>query len=491
MMSSSLFHLWQSLIEKILEPFPSAALVTLDGELLTSKYQSLADIGTLPAAALTCAQYFQIKPHDVFMINDPYSGGTVLSSVNLVTGVNFDSSHGSACEALLVVRIPFKPRVPIASSVEQEGVRIPPTPLVGQGVLNEQIVEAICAHPMAPAHLREGLERGLGWIQAAGIELGRLKALTGAALNKRYAKDWLQNAQIRFQDLLHDLAQGSARAEVNLTPRSRLSLAVEIKDKRVSFNFTGSGSPDRYALSDAATLGACVGALAACLNVEVPINSGVLRSVDVIAPLGSVVHARYPAPVFMGFTDGTSVVAGLVLRLLGQIDKKLTMAQSGLGQCSFELDFNDGRYYYDDLEPGAAASRNRKGADALDLWRRTHLQRSIEASERLYPMRIRSVALRSQSGGSGLLGGGDGQTKVIEVLAPARLRWNMSRGVLKPEGLLGGKSAIGAEILCQRAGQHESQTLDDSGELTLAPGDQVILHSSGGGGFGEAETKST
>lgn len=489
-MASSLFHLWQSLTEKILEPFPSAALVTPEGELLVSKYQSLADIGTLPAAAFTCFQYFQVKASDVIIINDPYSGGTVLSSVNLVTGVNFDQSipASSPCEALLVVRIPFKPRVPISTTVEKEGVRIPPTPLVSQGVLNESILDAICAHPMAPPQLRGGLERGLAWIQAAGIEFGRIKSLTGSSLTRRLAKDWLQNAQSRFQDLLHDLSQGSAKTEVNLSAKSRLSLAIEIKDQRVSFNFTGSGQPDRYALSDAATLGACVGALAAALNVEVPINSGVLRSVDVIAPLGSVVHARYPAPVFMGFTDGTSVVAGLVLRLLGQIDKKLSMAQNGLGQCSFELDFGDGLFYFDDLEPGMAASRERKGADALDLWRRTHLQRSIEASERMFPLKIRSVAIRSQSGGSGLLGGGDGQTKVIEVLKPAILRWGLSRGVLKPEGLQGGKSAIGPEILFQKLGQ-EAEVLSDSGEVKLQAGDQVILHSSGGGGFGEAESK--
>jgi N-methylhydantoinase B len=444
-LSASVFNLWQSLLEKILEPFPSAALVTPEGELLVAKYQSLADIGTLPAAALTCHQYFQLKTGDVIVINDPYSGGTLLSSVNLVAGVHFDGSLpvGSTPEALIVVRIPFKPRVIVAQSVENEGVRIPPTPLVSGGVLNEQVLSAIAAHPMAPPVLRAGLERGLLWLQEASAEIGRMKALSGISLNKRIAKDWLQSAQVRFQALLHDLSQGSAKAEVALSPRSKLALMIEIKDNRISFNFTGSGVPDRYALSDAATLGACVGALAAAMNVDIPLNGGILRSVDVIAPLGSVVHARYPSPVFMGFTDGTSVVAGLVLRLLGQIDKKLSMAQNGLGQCAFELDFGDGRFFYDDLEPGAAATRDRRGSDALDLWRRTHLQRSIETIEKMYPMRIRSVAIRSQSGGSGLLVGGDGQTKVIELLAPARLRWNLSRGILKAEGVQGGKAAIG------------------------------------------------
>lgn len=486
-MSAPLFNLWQSVIEHFLEPFPAAALVTVDGDLLVLRYQSLADIGTLPTAAITCHQYFQVKPGDVIVINDPYSGGSVLSSINLVTGVHFDggSKSHSPSEALLVVRIPFKPRVILANSVESEGVRIPPTPLVHGGVLNQEVLKAIAGHPLAPPHLQSGLERALNQLKTASQEIGRLKSLTGASLSKRMARDWLQLAQTQFHHLLGDLAEGNARGEIQLSPKSRLSLAIEIKDHRVAFNFTGSGPPDRYALSDAATLGSCVGALVATLNAEVPLNGGILRAVEVIAPLGSIVHARYPAPVFRGFTDGTALVAGMVLRLLGMIDRKLQSGQSGLGTCAFEIDFGKGCYFFDDLEPGTAASRERRGADALDLWRRTHLQRSLEAIERLYPLRMRSAAIRAQSGGSGLLGGGDGQTKVYELLAPAKLKWSISRGLMKPEGASGGKSAIGPEILCQRLGQ-ERETLADEGEMDLHAGDQVIIHSAGGGGYGEA-----
>ena len=100
-------------------------------------------------------------------------------------------------------------------------------------------------------------------------------------------------------------------------------------------------------------------------------------------------------------------------------------------------------------------------------------------------MRVRSAAIRSQSGGSGQLEGGDGQTKVFEVLTAAKLKWNFSRGIHKPEGANGGKAAIGPEIFCQKPGQ-DKQPLGDCGELTLEPGDQVVVHSSGGGGFGEA-----
>lgn len=476
------FGIWQSLLERILEPFPAAALVSLDGDLLVSRYQALADIGTLPVAALTCHQYFRIRPGDVVIINDPYSGGSVLSSINLVTAVNSEGTDTP--EALLVVRIPFKPKVVVSTSVEAEGIRIPPTPLVQKNQVNQAIWSAICSHPLAPPGIEVGLEAGMKRLQIAAGEIRRLKALTGASLTKKHIKDWMALAQSQFSDLLHDLSEGTARGEVVLSPKSRIALSIEVKDHRVSFNFTGSGAPDRYALSDSATLGACIGALTAALNVNVPINSGVVHSVDVVAPLGSVVHAKYPAPVALGFTDGTAIVAGLVLRLLGQIDRKLMMAQGGLGQCAFEIDFGGGRYFYDDVEPGSAATKDRKGSDSLDLWRRSHLQRSVEAIERLYPIKVGSVAVRSQSGGSGQWVGGDGQTKVFELLAKGTLRWSLSRGLLKPEGALGGKSAIGPEMAIQRLGQPK-EILGDQGELALQPGDQVVVQSGGGGGVGE------
>jgi N-methylhydantoinase B len=481
------FHLWQNLTERILAPFPAAALVTFEGELLVSRAATLADIGTLPVAALTCYQYFKPKTGDVIVVNDPYSGGTLLSSITLVTAVSTEGEVGRSIpgEALLVVRLPLKPRVVLSESVEQEGVRIPPTPLVSDGVLNQQILAAIAAHPLAPQHLKPGIERALDWLRVAGAEFARLKKLTGENLSKRVIKDWLQLSQDRFFEALGELAVGTARTEVAIGDRSRICLSIEIKNHRVAFNFTGSGTPDRYALSDAATMGACVGALVASLRANVPINSGVFRLIDVVAPLGSIVHARYPSPVSLGFTDGVEAVAGIVLRLLGQVDSKLQIAGQGLSQCAMEIDFGNGSYFFDDLEPGTAGSRDRRGVDGVDLWRRSHLHRSIEMIEKLYPLRVRSAAFRSDSGGSGQYGGGNGQTKVLEVLAPARLSWNLSRGILKPEGASGGKSAIGADIACQKPGE-PSENLPDHGTRQLQTGDLVIVHSSGGGGFGEA-----
>ncbi len=483
----SRFLILESLVERAIQNYPAAALVSLDGDVLVLRYQALADIGTLPVAALTCHQYFQVKPDDVIIINDPYSGGSLLSSINLVTGVQFDSSSSRAnsSDALLVVRIPFKPRVSLASSVEAEGVRIPPTPLVHNGQMNQEVLEAICSHPLAPVELRQGIAKGIEQIRESQSQLQRVKAFTGLQLTKKAIKEWLQVAQDRFQDQVGHLAEGRSKFEIAISPKSKVALEIEIKNHRVAFNFTGSGAPERYALSDSATLGACVGALLAAMNVDVPINSGVYRALEVIAPLGSIVHARYPAPVFLGFTDGTALIAGMVLKILGQIDKKLQMGQAGLSICALELAFEDGRYFFDDMEPGGPATRERRGSDALDLWRRTHLQRSIESIERLYPIRVRSVAIRSESGGSGMMGGGDGQTKVLEVLKSAQLRWAVTRGVLKPEGAAGGKSAIGPEILVRRQGG-EPEILSDFGSLDLIAGDQVILQSAGGGGYGEA-----
>jgi len=467
-----------------LRRFHAATIVTVDGEVLALRYQTLSDIGTLPVAALTCNQFFQPKVGDVIVMNDPYSGGSLLSSVNLVTAINFSqNSVGAAPDALLCIRVPFKPRVTLAESVEKEGVRIPPTPLVSQGEVNTELMNSICSHPLAPHAFAAGLTQGMEMLNEGVQELARLKNLMGGPITKKLLKDFLAAAQKQFQKILGEMAVGDAKGEIYLSENSRLNLVVSVHKQRVAFNFTGSGAPDRFALSDSATLGACLGALIAALSDSYPINAGLFRCIDVIAPLGSVVHCRYPAPVGLGMTDGTQWVANLVVRLLGQIDRKFQVPQSGVSLCAFELDFGNGLYFYDDLEPGTAAASDRPGYAGLDLWRRSHLMRSVELIEKMYPLRVKSCAVRSQSGGSGQLPGGDGVTKVIELIAPATLRWCLSRGILKPEGLAGGKAAVGPELYLQRKGSTKEE-LGDQGQLTLQAGDQFIVHSSGGGGFG-------
>lgn len=453
--------------------FPAAALVGADGDLLALHYQSLADIGTLPAAAQTCRQYFQLSPGEVVLMNDPYSGGSILSSVNLIM---------AADECLLVVRVPFRPHVPLAKSVDQEGVRIPPTPLVVKGQLNQDFLSAVAGHPMAPKNFVPVVTQTVQKMSEWRKRFATIVQISESPWTRKWQREWMDLAEQQAEAHISELSEGDGRWETQFGGASRLVMQLQIQGQRVSFNFTGSGAPDQLALSDAATQGACVGALASTLPHALPITSGLLRRVDVIAPLGSNVHAKYPAPVYLGFTEGTSIIANGVIKLLGQIDRKLQCGLSGIGRSAVELNFSDGQFYFEDVDPGLAARPNKKGTPALDPFLRTHLHRSIEASEKLFPLRFISVAIRSDSGGSGQWKGGDGMSKVIEVLKPATLRWSQAPHTVRPEGAMGGKSALPSEIQVQTS--EGVLELEGRGEMKLDSGSQVILKSGGGGGVG-------
>ncbi|MBX7231615.1 MAG: hydantoinase B/oxoprolinase family protein [Bdellovibrionales bacterium] len=495
MMEMSPSPFFQFMVEKNLKKFPAAALISTEGELLFSHIQTIVDVGTLPSAALTCHKYFQLKPNDVVLLNDPYSGAGPLSSVHLVAGVQFDSqSKNSLSEALFVVRLPFKPLVKLFTSVEQEGLRIPPTPLVTKGNLNLDLLKVISSQPGAPKHFYDVVLENFEKLKQTLFKLSQLKHWIGSlgpvnnlTFSKKYIRDSISSTQHHFQLILNDLPESQARTEIALSEKSRIVLSMSLKNGRVAFDFAGSSAPDFLALSDAATLGVCAGTLVAALRplvtFDIPLNAGVLRCLEIIAPLGSLVHARYPASVSIGFTDGVNIIANMILKLLGEMDKRIRVAQCGRSQCSIGLQFENDLYFYDQLDPGMGARENRPGQDTLNLWQRSQLHRSVESIEKIFPLRIESVGLRSKSAGEGKYEGGSGQTKEYTVLAPALLSWVSLDESYNADGVEGGRSATSSEILLKRSNS-TLQKLAIMGETLLQSGDQILIHSAGGGGYG-------
>jgi N-methylhydantoinase B/oxoprolinase/acetone carboxylase alpha subunit len=287
---------------------------------------------------------------------------------------------------------------------------------------------------------------------------------------------------------------GEARVDFDLGPKERLKLRTEITDGKVVFDFSGSDPGTNHHLTFQGTFGACAGALMAFLRKPIPLNSGTLSVVEVVAPKGSIVNANFPKPVSLGMTDGLDVIANLVIQCLSMIDKTHAVASSGSTHCAMEIRFSGGRRFYDRVHPGTGADAKKVGLDGHSLWWRALLSPSIEEIERRYPLIFESVALRANSGGSGLNDGGSGVAKTFRVLEESELAWNFTDSNDKPMGFAGGKSALGPEMLVIKAGKDkgpdgaplagEKIKLPARGEMKLQPGDRVSILAPGGGGFG-------
>lgn len=476
----------QSIFEFSLKNFYSAALVDGEGQPLSIHYQNLTDIGTYPSAAQISHKYMQIADGDAVLLNDPYSGGSILSTMTLVMGVDVptQSKRAEGTKLLLCARVAFKPKVVMAQSIEEEGIRIPPAPIFHDGKINAELVAMISDHPSCPTYFESYVSEMLQKMSAARETLLSNLAAVGVDLTKKRLKEFHQASLNRARLALSQLSIGEAKVEIPIGPQQKIALRVEVGDEHVLFDFTNTTDSQVFHLTDSATLGACAGALFAVLNRNVPINAGSLRVLEVVAPQGSLVNARYPAPVFVGLTDGASLIASLVVKLLGRIDSRISMAQTHHAQCALELNFTNRPHYFDFLESGVAGSREQEGLSGFDLWKRSHLNPSIEQVENLFPVQVKTNDFRQKSGGTGERSGGNGVTRVLEVRESASMKWILSPPLSKPEGFAGGKAASGPEVLIQRKGS-EKQKLENFGETSLNAGDLVILNSAGGGGFGE------
>lgn len=459
-------------------------LTTYDGMPIYLKYQNLAEIGSLPMVVQTTHQYLQLMDGDVAITNDPYSGGTILSNLYLSIGISSEQKKNRQVDLLIVKKVSLKPRIVLGDNIDNEGIRIPPTPLVVNGKLNTDILSAMAQHPLAPAGFEQALRAGIDDIKKLREDFLKMNEVFEIEWSRSFIKEYFKDSQEAMKKFIGQFRSGEQLAELELNDGSQLKLSIEVSDENIIFDFSGCENSRSVHLTHAAALGGCTGALISLSEKKLPINQGIFQCIQVIAPEGSLVHAKYPNPVYFGMTDGVTLLANFVLKAIGNLDKSKRFPLSGSSSYSFNLDFQNGVHFFETLEPGSAASRFKNGYDGLNIWQRSHLEPSIEEIERRFPISIDSCSYRPHSGGDGRYIGGRGVVKSITVKEKCKFTWSINEPNEKPLGMMGGKDAQNADVLIIRKGK-EKEALAKIGSLELNAEDRVIIQSAGGGGFGD------
>ncbi|NQZ01782.1 MAG: hydantoinase B/oxoprolinase family protein [Bdellovibrionales bacterium] len=482
--------LLQSVFETYLEPFTAAAIIDNQGRALAIKAADLVDIGTFPTSAQLSDQYLQLQHGDIVLLNDPFSGGSHLSSMTLVKGFELPVSKSDKLKKLLIcVRVPFRPRLGAGAKLEEEGVRVPPAPIFMNGELNKQLMEGLGQHPLCPESFEEFITREINLLQQrSDILSSQIRAL-GFELNDKSVGEFHALAHEKAKQALDEIAIGEAKVEQKFSKDvGKLTLQFTSTEKSLLFDFTGTTGSEVLNLTDNATFGACVGATYSVLDTVVPLNHGSLQAISVTTPKDTMVNTQKAKPIYMGLTDGPGVLASLVLKAIGQVDNRKQVAQSGLSQCSLEFVFADGSRYFDSTHVGLAATPDKPGVSGLDPWRRSHLNPSVEAAEKRFPVQVVSHNYRQKSGGSGLHQGGDGVTRKLKIQQDAELNWRIFDELKKNDGLSGGKTGTGPEVTLTSADGQITQ-LNKLGQIRVSAGSTVTINSAGGGGVGEVETE--
>ena len=442
------------------------------------------------------------EPGDIYIVNDPYLGGTHLMDVRFARPFYRDgevfcwlSNTGHWPDTGGAVPGGFSAS---ATAVEQEGLRLPPVKLFKRGALDQEIYSIICSN-IRIADQRIGDVKA----QAAALEVGADRL---SALLDRYS-DAVVRAAI---DELADRAEAQMKAGIDEIPDGDYCgeawvdsdgvvnepLAIRLKVSktpgRLEFDFAGSSPPCIGPMNSvlATTLSSVYLAMRH-LFPEAPLSAGAFRPLHVVRPEGTFLDARYPRPVSGCAAEVSQRIAEAVFAaLVAPLPHRATAAPAGTSG-NFGLGGHDpatGRDYvmYQLSGGGYGGGEDldglTNGCSTIGISKAP----PIEIMEQNFPVLYRRYALREDSGGAGRKRGGFGLEYEIELRrGNAKASFVMDHGRFGPQGALGGENGAKNEVKVTRSGTEETPPhLSKAQDIPLAPGDRVLVRTPGGGGFG-------
>jgi len=460
----------------------STALFDAGGELVMQAEHIPVHLGSMPDAVAAVLDEEQ-RPGGAWILNDPYRGGTHLPDVTLVSPVFADDDllGFAACRAHHAdVGGPTPGGMPARSrTLEEEGVVIPPTRI------EDDVLERLAAQMRAPRQRLADLRAQAAANRVGERRLAELVERHGLAPLRAGMEEILAYAERRTRAALAAFPDGAYAAADALEDDAdgepgEITLRVEarIEGDRLTLDFGGTDAQVEGNLNCplSVTKSAAFFAVRVLTDPDAPPSAGAHRPIEVLAPEGCLLNARFPAAVVAGNIETSSRVADLVIAALGGARPVPAQGQGTMNNLTLA---NDDFTYYETVGGGQGACPDADGPSAIHVAMSNTLNTPVEALETEFPLRVRELALRRGSGGSGRRRGGDGIVREIEALAPMRYTLLGERRRHGPRGRDGGgDGAPGRNLL-------SGEPLPGKAEGDLAAGDVLRVETPGGGGFGE------
>jgi len=467
----------ESIINSWTTRHPNVSLVTEDGLSLVSAAFHVADICSLPSAVQATHQYLKLKENELAICNDPYTGGSIPSHITLVTAFrlkNYDSL------LLLGHRIATRPKLNFGKTVDEEGLKIPPTPA---GYLNEPahpVLDAIAAHPFSPDDFKERIQKGVAALREAKTSFIYSAEMFNLDLNRQLCQSYVQTSHLAAQSLLSEFAHGHAEVQWNLEGGEKIRLQLENTGSRLNLDFTGTTYISGLHLTESHVLGCAVRVLQQVTGHFIPINSGSLLAFNLTIPRNSALSSQSPKPTTFGVLVGSNLICDIILRALSLLNPKRKKMRSNSLPMILTFSFGE-RNYYDLLSSGSLATPDKRGEPGIDTWNESGLSPSIEEVEARFPLEILALKKRADSGGQGDQRGGDGILKSYRLLQDAKLKWFFGYPIKNETNTNSGQGQAPQIILIN--GDNEITHTELKGEVMLPAGTIVTALSRGGHAF--------
>ncbi len=481
----------------------SCALFDSEAKLVAQAEHIPVHLGAMPHSVKIILEEHEgdFAEGDEFILNDPYRGGTHLPDITIAAPI-FYNGQLAGFAANRAHHSDVGGGTPgsmssLSTDVFQEGIRIPPVKLVEKGKTNRDLLDLVLSNVRTPKERLGDLRA-----QEAANNLGRKRfaelvqkqGIKTILSGMRQLMDYSSHLMLRK---IRKIPRASASAIDYLdsdgfdATKIPVKLKLTVGDGKIVFDFTGSSRQVKGPVNAvySITLSAVYYVVRCVTDPSIPPNEGCFRSVEVIAPPGTIVNALPPAPVAGGNVETSQRIVDVSLKAFGSIipERICAACQGTMNNVTIGgTNPANGRYftYYETIAGGFGGRHGKDGIDGIHSHMTNTLNTPVEALEAGFPLRVRRYELVTGSGGRGRFRGGLGIRRDIEILSDqATISLLGDRQKIPPWGFQGGKpGAPGQYSILRKTGRFER--LGSKCTVSGRTGDILTIRTPGGGGYG-------
>lgn len=469
----------------------STAIFDAEGRMVVQSASIPVHLGAMPES-VAAVRDRGARSGEIWAVNDPYRGGTHLPDITLVSPVDIDGrlaayavtrAHHADVGGMSPGSMPAGSR-----ELFQEGLIIPPVRLVVDGEPVRDVFDLILANSRTPTEREGDLRAQIAAHRLADRRLAEVAARHGGPRVQEAFAALLDYAERRTRAAIAAMPDGTWRAEEALEGDGvtdeplwiRVAVTIDGSTMRVDFTGTAAAAAGNVNCPMAVTRSAVYFVVRAITDPDIPASAGAFAPVEITAPEGSVVNARYPAAVVAGNVETSSRIVDVVFGAVGQA---IPVPAQGQGTMNNLVIGGQGFTYYETVGGGQGASATADGPSGIHVAMSNTLNTPIEALETAYPLRVVRYRLRRGTGGPGAHRGGDGIERVLLTLVDTEASVLAERRTSGPQGREGGgdgapgrTSINGREVPAKWRGR-------------LRAGDVIGVETPGGGGYGAPESR--
>ncbi len=471
----------------------SCAVFDAKGQLVANAPHIPVHLGSMGESvrSLITAEGDNLKAGDVYILNNPYNGGTHLPDVTVITPVFINQGEENTLQFYVASRghhadiggITPGSMPPNSKTFNEEGVLLDNFKLVEEGHFREKELLAILLSGEYPvrnpkqniADLQAQIAANTKGVQ----ELNKMVAQFSLKTVQTYMQFVQDNAELSVRKAIDALSSGSFSCELDSGDKIQVAITINSKKRSAKIDFTGTSAQmaNNFNAPKAICKAAVLYVFRTLVNDDIPLNEGCLKPLEIILPQGSLLNPNPPAAVVAGNVETSQNITDCLYGALGV----MAASQGTMNNFTFG---NDQYQYYETICGGSGAGANFDGTDAVH----THMTNSRitdpEVLEWRFPVILEQFAIRPESGGKGRHRGGNGVIRRIRFLEPMTAAILSSRRRISPFGLEGGEAGkTGKNYVERQDGSIEK--LGNTAIVEMNKGDVFVIETPGGGGYGQ------